>query len=131
MVQTPVGARCPSCARMSRLPTYKVSGKYYLRAIGAALGIAIATGLVWTFIRTIIYSGFFNIIIGAAVGYGIGEVISLASNRKRGIGLAIIAGTAVVASYLISSLVFWGRPFSYFDIIIVIVGIVVSVISVH
>ncbi len=38
--------------------------------------------------------------IGAAVGYGIGEGISLSVNRKCGTGLAVIGGLAVVLSYL-------------------------------
>jgi hypothetical protein len=126
MIQTPVGIRCPSCAKMSRVPTYRVSGVYYLRAIGAALGIAIACGIVWGFIRTLPFVSYFNFLIGAAVGYGLGEGISLAANRKSGPGLQLIGGIAVVISYLISAFTFGGRPFSLFDIIAVVIGIFVS-----
>jgi hypothetical protein len=126
LVQTPVGARCPTCARMSRLPTFNISGKYYLRAGGAALGLGIATGLVWAFFRVVPYFGFFSFLIGAAVGYGIGEGISLAANRKRGPILAAVAGFAVVISYVTSILVPWGRPFYFFDIITLIIGIAVA-----
>ena len=31
MVPGPVGVRCPQCARATKLPTFKVSGRYYLR----------------------------------------------------------------------------------------------------
>lgn len=127
MVQTPVGARCPSCARLNRLPTYRISTSYLLRAIGAALGLAVTCGLAWGFVRSLLFSGFFNILIGAAVGYGIGECISLAVNRKRGIILSIIAGIAVVAAYLVSAFTFWGRPFAPFDILGIFAGIFVSV----
>ena len=71
--------------------------------------------------------GFFSFLVGAEVGYGIGEVISLAANRKRSAGLAIIAGISVVISYIISIIVPWGRPFFLTDIIALIIGIVVSV----
>jgi hypothetical protein len=124
MVQTPVGARCPKCAKLNRVPTYQVSGKYYLRAAGAALGLAIITGLLWGFVP---FVGFFNFIIGGAVGYGIGEGISLATNRKSGTILAVIGGSAVVIAYIISAFTFFGLIFSPFDIIAVIVGIVVAV----
>lgn len=101
MVQTPVGARCSSCARLNRLPTYRLSPVYYLRALGAAILLAAGTGLAWGFIKSFLPFGFFNILLGAAVGYGIAEGLSLAVNRKRGISLCIIAGTAVIVAYLI------------------------------
>jgi hypothetical protein len=82
---------------------------------------------IWAFIRTVVFFGFFSFLIGAAVGYGVGEGISLASNRKRGTSLSIIAGIAVVVSYVISIVVPWGRPFFYFDIITIVIGVVVAV----
>jgi hypothetical protein len=127
LVQTPVGARCPSCARLSRVPTYRVSKIHYLRAVGAALGLAIAAGILWGFLRSIMFSGYFNFLIAAALGYGIGEGISLAVNRKSGAGLAVIGGLAMVAAYIISAFAFGGGSFSLFDIIAVIVGIFVTV----
>lgn len=127
LVQTPVGARCRSCARLSRVPTYRVPGKYYLRAIGAALGLAIVCGLLWGLIRAFVPFFFLNIIIGGAIGYGIGEGVSFSVNRKSGTGLAIIGSLAVVLSYLFSVLTFWGWHFSLTDILAVILGIFVSV----
>jgi hypothetical protein len=127
MVQTPVNARCPTCARVTRVPTYRVSKIYYLRAIGAGLGLAIAVGVTWGFIRSIMFSNFFNFLIGAAVGYGIGEGISLAVNRKSGLGLIITGAIAVVASYVISSFTFGIHHFNPFDIIAVIIGIFVTI----
>ena len=127
MIQTPVGARCPKCAKLSRVPTYQVSGIYYLRAAGAGLILAIVGGLIWGFIRSISFSSFFNFIIAAAIGYGIGEGISFAVNRKAGIGLSVIGGFAMVLSYGISSFVFGIHFFSPFDIITIIIGVFVTV----
>jgi hypothetical protein len=126
LVQTPVGARCPTCARMSRLPTYSVSGKYYARAAGAGLAIALIFGSIWALIRVVPYFGFFNFLIGAAVGFSIGEGISLISNHKRGIGLAVAAGVAVVISYLVSIFVPWGRSFYSVDIVTLVIAVAVS-----
>ncbi len=125
LVQTPVGARCPSCARLSRVPTYSVSKSYYLRAAGAGLGAAVVCGFAWWLLRiTLPFASFFNWIIAGAIGYGIGEAISLSVNRKSGTGLAVIGGIAVVISYFISTM---GWNFNLFDIIAVIIGIFVSV----
>ncbi len=126
LVQTPVGARCPACARMSRLPTFNLSGQYFLRAGGAGLGLGVTIGLVWAFFRVVPFFGFFSFLIGAAVGYGIGEGIGLAANRKRGPTLAVIAGIAVVISYVTSIFVPWGRPFNYYDLITLVIGIAVA-----
>ena len=128
MVQTPVGARCKECARLYKLPTYTVSKSHYLKAGFTAIGIAIACGLLWSLLNSLIpYFLFFNIFIGAAVGYACAEIISLATNRKRGLGLTIIASGAVVLSYLVGLIVPWGFLFSYYDILGIAAGIFVAV----
>ncbi len=120
MVQTPVGARCPDCAGLYKLPTYRVSTKHYLRAAGTALGMAIVCGVVWGLIGSFVPFFFLNLLLAAGAGYAIGEVVSLSVNRKRGTGLATIAGIAVAISYLVSLfLPFapWGFTFSLFHIL--------------
>jgi len=115
MVMTPVGARCPDCARLSRLPTYQVSTQYYLRAAGAGIGIAIVCGLIWGAINLFVPFFSFNLILAPAAAYAISEIIALSVNRKRGTGLAVIAGIAVVVSYLITFF-FRGMPVGLFNI---------------
>ena len=127
MVQTPVGARCRDCARLYKLPTYRVSAGYYLRAIGTALGMAVVCGIVWGLVRIFVPFFLLNIVIAAGVGYAIGEVVSLSVNRKRGKGLAAIAGTAVLISYLANILLPLGGHFSLFDILALAVGIFFAV----
>jgi len=117
MVQTPVGARCPECAGLYKLPTFRVSTQYYLRAIGTGLGMAIVCGIVWGVIEWIIPFFSFNLLLGPGVGYAIGEVISLSVNRKRGTRLAIIAGIAVAISYFITFLFPGGFPFIPFNLL--------------
>ena len=127
LVQTPVGARCPECARLYKLPTYHVSTRYYLRATGAGLGMALVAGVVWGTLEALLPFFFLNLFLGAGVGYAIGEVVSLSVNRKRGTALAIVAGLAVVASYLVSILLPWGFGFGLFDLLALAVGIFVAV----
>ena len=127
MVETPVGAKCPDCARLYKLPTYQVSTKFYLRAIGAGLGMAIVCGFVWGVVERVIPFFSFNLLLAPAVGYAIGEVISRSVNRKRGTRLAVIAGIAVVISYLTGILSPWGFHFRLFDLLAIALGIYVTV----
>ncbi len=126
MVQTPVGARCPDCAQLYKLPTYSVSTRYYLRAIGTGLGVAVVTGIIWGIIGTLVHFFFLNLLLAAGAGYAIGEVVSLSVNRKRGTGLAIVASLAVAISYLVSILSPWGLIFRLFDLLALALGIFVA-----
>lgn len=133
MVQTPVGARCRDCAGLYKLPTYSVSAKYYLRAAGVGLGAALVTGLIWGTIEaslpfiTSLLLIILNFLLAAGVGYVIGESVSLSVNRKRGTGLAVVAGLAVVISYLVSIVVPWGVGFLLLDLLALAVGIFLAV----
>ncbi|MBI2832338.1 MAG: hypothetical protein HYX79_08790 [Chloroflexi bacterium] len=115
LVQTPVGTRCRECARLRKLPTFQVSAKHYLAAAGAGLGTAIATGIVWGvagwFLAAFLSIGL-NLILAPAVGYTIGNVISLSVNHRRGTGLAILAGFCVAISFLVAILFPWGLSFN-------------------
>ena len=104
MVQTPVGARCPKCAKLNTLPTFRLYGQYYLRAAGTALGVAIVTGALWGYIQAMVPSIYFGLIIAVGIGWAMGELVSLSVNRKRGTWLAVIGGAGVVVSFGISFL---------------------------
>ncbi|MFQ6121649.1 MAG: B-box zinc finger protein [Dehalococcoidales bacterium] len=136
LVQTPVGARCPDCAKLYKLPTYRVSAKYYLRAVGTALGMAIVCGVVWGVVRNFVPFFYFNLLLAPGAGYAIGEVVSLSVNRKRGTGLAIVASFGVILSYLISIFLPLLFPFGLFhfglfrtllDLVALALGIFVAV----
>ena len=131
MVQTPVGAKCPDCARLYKLPIYQVSTKHYLRAAGTGLGMAIACGIVWGLIGLMVPFFYLNLLIAAGVGYAIGEVISRSVNRKRGTGLAIVGGIAVAISYVVSILLspfgFHLSLFQILDLLALALGIFIAV----
>ncbi len=131
MVQTPVGARCRECARLYKLPTYRVSSVYYLRAAGTGLVMAIVIGIVWGIIESFLPFRFFTLIIGAGVGYAIGEVVSRSVNRKRGIWLAITGSLAVVIAYLVNIFTFGSVSLSplriIFDLVSIGIGIYMAV----
>jgi hypothetical protein len=122
-VSTPVGFRCRDCANLDKLPTFRVATKHYIIAGLMGLVLAIVFGIIWSFvIRTMPYL-FLNIIIAPGIGMAIGELISLAVNRKRGLWLAVIAAGSMLLCYLIE--IIWGRGFYLYDI----VGIGLSVVA--
>ncbi len=70
LVQTPVGARCPDCARLYKLPTYVVPFRYYLRAGGIALGVAVVAGIVWAEVGNFL-PFYVDLLLAAGIGYAI------------------------------------------------------------
>jgi uncharacterized membrane protein len=130
MVQTPVGARCPKCAALKKLPVFEISTIFYIRAIAAGLATAAVLGAIWAFIP---FGGFFLFFIALVVGYAIGEAVSLAANRKRGPGLQVIAGISAVVSYVVRSLIeappqtFLHTFADVYGLIALILGIIVAV----
>ena len=127
MVQAPVGIRCRECGQAVRMPTFDVQPTYYARAIGVAVASAVGGGLLWAALSWILGSiPFFPSLVAIAVGYGVGEVISWSVNRKRGTGLAWIAGIAVLAAFIISWAV---NPFGFglFSLLFLGVGVYTAV----
>ena len=107
LVYTPVGARCRDCAQLRRLPTYKVPASYILRGIGAAGAAGAAIGGLWGLLVRQGGGGygFFVFFLALGIGYGVGEAVSRATNRKRGAALQGIAAAGVVLAYLVRNLV--------------------------
>jgi len=109
------------------LPTFQVSTKHYLRAAGTGLGIAIVCGLVWGVVMGLMPFFYLTFFLAAGVGYAVGEAISLSVNRKRSTGLAVVGGTAMAISYLVSILSPWGLSFGLLDLLALALGIFVAV----
>lgn len=132
MVQTPVGARCPDCARLNRLPTFSISTRTYLKALGTGLGTAIICGIIWWMARRWVPFPYLNLLLAPGVGYVVGEIVSRSVNRKRGTGLAVVASLMVVLSYPVSYLL-PGRfslsfmNFMYVDLLGLALGILLAI----
>lgn len=71
----------------------------YLKATGVGLGLGIICGIVGMLLFPLAYFSFLAILL---MGYLIGELVSRSVNRKRGLGLQIVAGISVLISYLIA-----------------------------
>ena len=84
---------------MRRIPTYNMSSTTFARAAGAAVVAGLVIGGAWAFFNVISYV-FCGVIAGLAIGYAIGELVSLATNRKAGPPLQVIAVGGVVVAYV-------------------------------
>lgn len=97
MIQTPVGARCRDCARMSKSPIYTITaGSLAGAALVAAVG-GVVMGLIWGFILRPFSVGFLSIFLGAGLGWAFVKLLNFATGRKRGpviVGFAV-AGIAI------------------------------------
>lgn len=127
MVQAPVGIRCRECGKAVRAPTFDVQPTYYARAMAVGAAVAVGGGLLWVLFN-LIFGGipFLPSLAALGVGYAAGELISLSVNRKRGWGLAWIAGGAVVIAFLIS----WKLSHfnvGLFGLILIFLGVLIAV----
>lgn len=98
-VSTPVGFRCYDCAKLSVLPTYAVSGSYYLRAVLAGLGAATVVGAFMGFFPD------FEFWAALLMGFGVPEAVATASNQKRGPGLQAIGVIGVLYGFALSRVI--------------------------
>jgi hypothetical protein len=128
LVQAPVGIRCRECGKAVRPPTFDVQPSYYARAVVVGAAIAIGGGLLWILLVKTVFGEipYLPSLLAIVVGYAAGELISLAVNRKRGIGLAWIAGGAVLAAFLISWLTL-RFSFDVFGLLFIILGVFIAV----
>lgn len=102
-VTTPVGMRCPDCAKLNKSQLFQPS---VLEAIKVGL-VALAAGMLgsWVFMYGL---GFYTLFLSFAYGYAVGEAILRVANRKRGRKIEVIAGLAIVAGALGARIVTWG-----------------------
>jgi hypothetical protein len=117
LVQTPVGARCRTCANVSTLPTFDVSPVYFARAQAAALVSGIVVGAIWAYLLPAFFGFFMILIIGFGVGWAVSESVSLATNRKRGLGLQISAVMGVGLAFLVKEFLGPGNFITDLDLI--------------
>jgi hypothetical protein len=107
LVGTPVGARCPTCAQVKR---FALGTKPPELARAVAFGVAV--GAVGTLILSFI--PFLGLIGYAAIGFGVGEAVSVGANRKRAPELGPLAVACVFIGYEVGTLIGFlirGAPF--------------------
>ncbi len=99
LVQTPVGARCRTCANLRALPQYQVSPERYAKGAGAGVAAAVVLGLIWSVLP---FAGFFGFLIGIGCGMVIGEVMLRATGGRTSTPLKVVAVGCVALAYSVS-----------------------------
>lgn len=131
MVQTPVGARCAECAQVRRLPVFCVSPVYYLRGAVAGVGMALAGGFLWALVDRLVPFIYLDLLFAGIFGYALGEVMSLAVNRKQSRGLAVMACACVAVGYIVklgfSAYMIFGLIRIGLDFLALVVGMLTAV----
>lgn len=99
LVQTPVGARCPDCARLRAAPMYAVRPQHWALAFGSAIATGAALGVAWWFVVPGTFGLFFSVLIGAFMGWAMHRVVDWAAKGKRGPAIAGAAAVGLVLAY--------------------------------
>ena len=109
MVYTSVGLRCPECARERRSGINAPTPSTVRRAAVAGGAVALGLGVLWGLFPAY---GFW---IALLLGFGGGEVVSTAANRRRGPELQTVAAGMVIGAFLLAYVVgvVLGRGFAY------------------
>ena len=104
LVSTPVGARCPTCARVKRFALLLKPAEL-ARAAGLGLAAAAAGALILALVPILQILG----IIGLALlGFLVGEAVSIGANRKRARELGPVAVICLFVGYPLGlAIAFW------------------------
>lgn len=103
MVHTHVGARCPNCAQVKRVPTYDVSTKFLSRAVVTSVLVSVACAVLFILLgRPLLFRvPYLDILALVAIGYAVGESVSAVANRRRGRTLQYTVSGGLILAYLI------------------------------
>lgn len=105
-VQTPVGQKCPECARQKKTAVRRGKPEQYARAIPTGLG----AGAVSAFVLSLLYGNvrFLTAIATGFVAYGIGRAVLWAAQNNRAEPFRrftyVVAVGAAVGGWLIAGL---------------------------
>ena len=98
-VETPVGFRCPECAAVRGLPTYRTDRSTLVKSALIGIGAALVVGVLWGIFPA------WNFYLALALGCGVAETTAWAAKYKRGRDLQVVAITCVVLGLVVSRLV--------------------------
>ncbi len=102
-VRTPVGMRCPDCAGVRGLPTYRTESGTLAKAVIGGFIVAIAVGIILGYLPD------WNFYLTLVLGFGVAEMMARLSKEKRGVDLQIAGWIAVAAGLVISRWVLMDR----------------------
>jgi hypothetical protein len=106
LIQSPVGARCRDCARVTKSPVYTLTPGQYARAGTAGVLGGLMMGLVWGFVLLPFSFGFFSIFLGVGLGIAFTRVMQFATGNKRGPAVVGFAIAGIVIAWAMQPLLF-------------------------
>jgi hypothetical protein len=98
-VRTPVGLRCPECAGVRGLPTYRTDSTSLLKSAGIGFAVAIAIGVIWGYIPN------WNFYLALLLGFSVAESMVRLAKGKRGHDLQAVGIAAVLVGLALSRIV--------------------------
>ena len=106
MVYTPVGIKCPDCARLPRSAIVRLRPDRAARAIATALGVGTLMGIGIVLLQGV--GLFFALILGWLIGIGMGEAVLAASGRYRGPTTGGVAVGGCIWAYSVPYILYYG-----------------------
>jgi hypothetical protein len=106
MVYSPVGIKCPECARQPRSALVRLRPQRVARAVLTAIALGALMGVGIVFLQQV--GLFFALILGWLIGIGMGEAVLTASGRFRSPTTGWIAVGGAVWAYLFPYILFYG-----------------------
>jgi hypothetical protein len=88
--------RCPDCAGVRGLPTYKTSSNALLKATGVGVAVAVVVAALWALGPS------WQFYLCLALGFGVAEGMAWAANYKRGRDLQLLGIGCVVFGLLLA-----------------------------
>ena len=112
---------------------FDVTAKQYLMASVAAVGLGAVLGVVGALLRIEIgWFLFLTGILAAGIGYLVGEAVSVAANRKRGLGLSLIATSGVVIAFAAATITTLAQPVAYrYDLFNIVTAVLLLALAVY
>jgi hypothetical protein len=107
MVYTPVGIKCPECARLPRSAIVRLRPDRAARAIGVAFAGGLALGFGILLLQAAV-GLFFTLILGYLIGIAMGELVLWGSGRYRGPTTGAIAIGGCIWTYVVPYILFYG-----------------------
>lgn len=98
-VRTPVGLRCPECAGVRGLPTYRTSTDAMAKSIAIGFVVAGLVGVIWGFIPN------WNFYLALLLGFSVAETMAFAAKGKRGADLQVAGVLAVLFGLIVSRVI--------------------------
>jgi len=107
MVYTPVGIKCPDCARQPRSAIVRLKPDRAARTIAAAFAGGLLMGLGILLLQAAV-GLFFTLILGYLIGIAMSEIVLWGSGRYRGRSTALIAIGGCIWTYVVPYVLFYG-----------------------